>query len=125
MKKRILLVDDDHQFRLMLRRVLEREEYEVFEAGDGKEGVKAYQNLRTDVVITDIIMPEVEGVETIMKLRKEFPDVKIVAISGGGRNSPDSYLSMAEKLGARFVMEKPLDRQVFLEKLAALIVEEE
>jgi CheY-like chemotaxis protein len=125
MKKRILIVDDDDQFRLMLRRLLEREGYEVFEARDGKEGIKAYRNLRTDVVVTDIIMPEMEGVETIMKLRKEFPDVKVFAISGGGRNSPDSYLSMAEKLGARFIMEKPLDRQLFLEKLTALIAEEE
>jgi CheY-like chemotaxis protein len=123
MKKRILIVDDDAQFRLMLRRLLEREGYEVFEAGDGKEGIKAYRNLRTEVVVTDIIMPEMEGVETIMKLRKEFPGVKIFAISGGGRNSPDSYLSMAEKLGARFIMEKPLDRPSFLEKLAALIAE--
>lgn len=123
MKKRILIIDDDGQFRRLLRQFLEREGYEIFEASNGKEGIKAYRNLRTDLVVTDIIMPEMEGVETIMQLCMEFPGIKIAAISGGGRNTPDSYLSMAEKLGACFIMEKPLDRQLFLEKLASLIAE--
>jgi CheY-like chemotaxis protein len=120
MKKRVLVIDDDDQFRLMLRRFLEREGYDVFEASNGKEGISAFRRLQTDVVITDIIMPEVEGVETILSLRKEFPDVKIGAISGGGRNAPDGYLVMAKKLGAEFVMEKPIDRQMFLEELQRL-----
>jgi CheY-like chemotaxis protein len=120
MKKTILVIDDDDQFRLMLRRVLEKEGYDVFEATNGKEGINAFRRLQTDLVITDIIMPEVEGVETILNLRKEFPDVKIAAISGGGRNAPDGYLVMAKKLGAEFVMEKPLDRKVFIKELERL-----
>ena len=120
MQKTILVIDDDDQFRLMLRRVLEKEGYDVFEATNGKEGITAFRRLQTDVVITDIIMPEVEGVETILNLRKEFPDVKIAAISGGGRNAPEGYLVMAKKLGAEFVMEKPIDRKLFLEKLEQL-----
>lgn len=120
MRKTILVIDDDDQFRLMLRRVLEKEGYDVFEATNGKEGIRAFRKLQTDVVVTDIIMPEVEGVETILNLRKEFPDVKIAAISGGGRNAPEGYLVMAKKLGAEFVMEKPIDRKAFLKELERL-----
>lgn len=120
MKKTILVIDDDDQFRLMLRRVLEKEGYDVFEATNGKEGINAFRRLQTDLVITDIIMPEVEGVETIISLRKEFPGVKIAAISGGGRNAPDGYLVMAKKLGAELVMEKPIDRKVFIKELERL-----
>ena len=120
MKTQILVIDDDDQFRLMLRRLLEKEGYDVHEARNGKEGISAFRRLQTEIVITDIIMPEVEGVETILCLRKEFPNVKIAAISGGGRNAPDGYLIMAKRLGAEFVMEKPIDRNVFLDKLKQL-----
>jgi CheY-like chemotaxis protein len=122
MKKKVLVIDDDDQFRLMMRRLLEKEGYAVHEASNGKEGIKAFRKLQTDVVVTDIIMPEVEGVETILSLRKEFPNVKIIAISGGGRNAPDGYLVMAQKLGAEFVMEKPIERKMFLEELKRLTV---
>jgi len=120
MSIKILVIDDDDQFRLMLRRLLEKEGYDVFEACNGKEGINSFRQLQTEIVITDIIMPEVEGVETILRLRKEFPNVKIAAISGGGRNAPDGYLVMAKKLGAEFVMEKPIDRVEFLSKLNEL-----
>lgn len=118
--KRILIVDDDAQFRLMLRRILEREGYEVFEACDGKQGLTAFRRLRTDLVITDIIMPEKEGVETILALRREFPAVKIMAVSGGGRNAPGDYLTLAKKLGAQVTMEKPLNRSQLLEEVKVL-----
>jgi DNA-binding NtrC family response regulator len=116
---RILIIDDDDQFRLMLRRVLEKEGYQVIEAVDGNDGMAQFRRDKTDVVITDLIMPEKEGVETIVGLRKEFPEVKIIAISGGGRNAPGGYLMLAEKLGAMATMEKPIDRI----KLLALLEE--
>jgi len=118
--KRILIVDDDDQFRTMLRRVLEKEGYQVFEASDGRQGLSSFRNLRTDLVITDIIMPEKEGVETIAALRKEFPSVKIIAVSGGGRNAPGDYLMLANKLGAKVTMEKPLDRATLLQEVRQL-----
>jgi DNA-binding NtrC family response regulator len=118
---RILIIDDDHQFRLMLRRLLEKEDYEILEATDGNMGIDVYRHFPCDVVITDIIMPEKEGVETIVSLRKEYPDLKIIAISGGGRNAPCDYLMLAEKLGAQAIMEKPLDRTRLLAILEKMI----
>ena len=118
--KQILIIDDDTQFRLMLRRILEKEGYEVFEAADGKQGLTCFRNTQTDLVITDIIMPEKEGVETIVALRKEYPSVKIIAISGGGRNAPGDYLTLAKKLGAHVTMEKPLNRNYLLEEVKHL-----
>ena len=121
--KRVLIVDDDDQFRLMLRRLLEKEGYEVHEAIDGKQGIETFRRLRTDLVITDIIMPEKEGVETIVALRQEFPSIKIIAISGGGRNAPGDYLMLANKLGAQVTMEKPLDRNRLLREVETLTAE--
>ncbi|MCP4746692.1 MAG: response regulator [Desulfobacteraceae bacterium] len=118
--KRILIVDDDEQFRLMLRRVLEKEGYEVHEAVDGRQAIASFRRLRTDLIITDIIMPEKEGVETIVALRQEFPTVKIIAVSGGGRNAPGDYLLLADKLGAQVTMEKPLDRARLLVEIKDL-----
>jgi CheY-like chemotaxis protein len=120
---RILIIDDDTQFRLMLRRLLEKEGYEVVEAADGRIGIEMFRLFPSDVVITDIIMPEKEGVETIVSLRKEHPDLKIIAISGGGRNAPGDYLLLAHKLGARVTMEKPLDRTRLLVVLKEMIAE--
>jgi len=77
----ILIIDDDPQILDMLGQTLKREGHEVLEALDGKEGLKLYRENPTDLVITDIIMAETEGIETIMKLQRDFPDVKIIAIS--------------------------------------------
>lgn len=118
--KRVLIVDDDDQFRLMLRRILEKEGYDVIEAADGNQGISAFRQRKADLVITDIIMPEKEGVETIVALRQEFPSVKIIAVSGGGRNAPGDYLILANKLGAQVTMEKPLDRNRLLEQVREL-----
>jgi CheY-like chemotaxis protein len=117
----ILIIDDDDQFRLMLRRTLEKEGYEVSEAGDGKQGLALFRHLHADLVITDIIMPVQEGVETILALRNEFPGTKIIAVSGGGRNAPGDYLLMAGKLGAQVTMEKPLNRVRLLEEIQRLM----
>jgi YesN/AraC family two-component response regulator len=80
----ILIIDDDQQILNMLSQILKRAGYGVVEALDGKQGLKLYRENPTDLIITDIIMPEKEGLETIMELQRDFPDVKIIAISGGG-----------------------------------------
>ncbi|MGE4558745.1 MAG: response regulator [Desulfobulbus sp.] len=106
---RILVIDDDDQMRVLLRQVMEWAGYEVEEAGNGREGMQKQRRLPADLVITDLIMPEQEGLETIGLLRKEFPATKVIAISGGGRIGPEAYLPAAQELGADRVFSKPFD----------------
>jgi CheY-like chemotaxis protein len=110
----ILVIDDDETIRVLLRTILEREGYRVVDAPDGDKGLRQYQESPTDVVITDLIMPGKEGIETIRDLRKKFPHVKIIAVSGGGRIGPESYLKMAKGVGALRTLSKPFDRMVLL-----------
>lgn len=118
---RILVIDDDTQFRGMLRQVLSREGYEVVEASNGKEGIALFRTEPTDLVISDILMPEQEGLQTIKELRREFPEVKIIAISGGGPSGTLNFLRAATLLGAHRTLWKPFDldelRQVVREVL--------
>jgi CheY-like chemotaxis protein len=103
----ILVIDDDSSVRAVIVGALSDAGYEVMEAVDGQEGLKCYRNSPTDLVITDLIMPEKEGIETIMELRREFPQVKVIAISGGTRYGSNDNLRMAEQLGARRTLTKP------------------
>ena len=104
----ILIIDDDDQFRGMLRQFIERNGHEVTEASGGKEGIRLYQENPTDLIITDLIMPGKDGIETIQELKKIFPRVKIIAISGGGRLGPEDYLHLAKMLGAKRILSKPI-----------------
>jgi len=122
---RILVVDDDEHFRTMLRMTLERAGYEVLEADDGDSALERFHTEAPDLVITDIVMPRKEGLEFIMELHEEFPSAHIIAISGGGRANPYSYLSMAKGLGAECVFVKPLDREALLAKVRELVGEPE
>ena len=117
----ILLIEDDIAVQEMLKKTLEREGYQVTTASNGRIGLREYNNQAFDVVITDLIMPDMEGMETIISLKKDNPDVKIIAMSGGGLNNPDEYLDVARKLGAIKAFEKPLRRQVLLDAVAELI----
>ena len=111
---RILIIDDEPQIRSMLTLMLEREGYEVVEASDGVAGIKLYRQNPVDLIITDLIMPNKDGIGMIIDLKKEFPDVKIIAMSGGGLNKPDGYLKGAKKLGAACTLTKPIDREEML-----------
>ena len=101
---RILVIEDEAQMRKLLRQVLEDAGYEVEEASDSLEGTRLYRENPAD-----LIMPTKEGMETILDLKLEFPDVKIIAISGGGRVGPEPYLQIAEGFGAERVFMKPFD----------------
>ena len=103
----ILLIDDDDLFRTMLRATLCQMGYKVTEARNGQEGMALYAQIAPDLVLTDLIMPEKEGLETIMDLRRKYPGVKIIAMSGGGRGNGEDYLKMAKAMGARRVFAKP------------------
>ena len=107
---RIIVIDDDVQIRVLLKEILEQEGYDVVDAPDGLEGVRLYRENPADLVITDIIMPEKEGLEIIRELRTDFPEVKIMAMSGGGRIGPEPYLQIAERLGAKSILTKPIER---------------
>ena len=111
---RILLIDDESQIRSMLRLMLERVGYDVIEAADGMEGIKQYRDNPADLIITDLIMPNKDGIGMIIDLKKEFPNVKIIAMSGGGLNKPEGYLKGAKKLGAACTLTKPIDRDEML-----------
>jgi CheY-like chemotaxis protein len=103
----ILVVEDDAIMRDMLILLLERKDHNVYGAENGKEAEKLCKHFVFDVVITDIIMPVQEGMETIMILKHSFPKLKIIAMTGGGKTSPKIYLQVARKLGAHFALEKP------------------
>ncbi len=118
---RILIIDDEIQIREMLGQMLSREGYDVINAPDGKVGMKICREQNVDLIITDIIMPEKDGIEMILELRHDFPDLKVIAISGGGRLGPDGYLEMAQKLGAHRTFFKPFNRKEILEAVKELL----
>ena len=120
---RILIIDDEPQIRSMLKLMLEREDYEVVEAPDGVEGIKVYRQNPADLIITDLIMPNKDGIGMIIDLKKEFPDVNIIAMSGGGLNKPDGYLKGAKKLGAACTLTKPIDREEMLRAVKDILKE--
>jgi DNA-binding NtrC family response regulator len=120
---RILIIDDEDQPRRMLQQVLMRAGYEVVEARDGNEGLQCFREAPTDVIITDILMPEKEGLETIIDLRRAFPTVKIIAISGGGRTGNLNFLDIAKRLGAQRTLQKPFDLQDMLGAVSELLQE--
>ncbi|HEV8598496.1 MAG TPA: response regulator [Gemmatimonadales bacterium] len=108
---RILLVDDDDLSRGAVHRMLERAGYSVHSTGNGSEAIVRYKADKTDLVITDLIMPETDGLEIIQELRRVDPAVRILAISGGGRVDAEEYLSVARKFGAIEVLPKPFTGQ--------------
>ena len=103
----LLLIDDDDLFRAMLCDDLTHRGYTVTAARDGKEGLALYAHAPADLVIVDLIMPEKEGIEVIVELKRNWPQAKIIAISGGGRIAPDNILKIARHLGAQCLFAKP------------------
>lgn len=109
----ILLIDDDASLRTVMRKLLERRGHDVRDAPDGAIGLAMVRKGAPDLVISDLLMPEQEGVETIMALRNEFPDLKVLAVSGAGSNGDWQPLKDAEMLGADASLEKPFRAQEF------------
>jgi len=121
MLKKILVIEDDEQVCSMLKIVLEEEGYAVIDAPNGKVGMRLYRENGADLVITDLIMPEKEGIETIRELKRDNPNVKIIAMSGGGIIKPEEYLKIAERLGVQRTLTKPFKREEILEAVSELI----
>ncbi len=112
--KRILIVDDEKQIRSMLSRMLSHEGYEVHTAEDGDKGMAMTGLYDFDLVVTDMIMPVKDGLKFIMELTRDYPELKILAISGGGAIKAERYLTMAGYLGDIATLEKPFKRADFL-----------
>lgn len=108
-RKKILLVDDEESIRKMVRVILGDELYEFQEAGNGLDAQKILEKQPFDLIITDVIMPDCDGIELVMAVRSKLPDIKVIVMSGGGRVRARHYLDLANKLGAARVFEKPFD----------------
>jgi DNA-binding response OmpR family regulator len=115
---RILVADDDAGVRAFLRAVLEGGGYEVTEAADGKQALQGVRARRVDLVITDLVMPEQEGIETIRTLRKEVPGIGIIAISGAFNGQ---FLKTARMMGANVALGKPVDARLLLASVTEVL----
>jgi len=120
----ILVVDDDQQVCALLKQVLEEEGYTVESALNGMEGISRYRSVPTDLIILDILMPEKEGLETILDLRREFPKVKIIAMSGGSERAKLNLLDLARRLGARYTVNKPFQLQTLTDLVKKALQED-
>lgn len=114
---RILIVDDYQPLREMLKATLEFAGYEIREAENGKDALKSYRQIPAEIIIMDLSMPEKEGIETIIELRRSFPEVKIIAISGTSLVN----LEMARLLGANASFQKPVDDEALIETIISLL----
>jgi len=117
----ILIVEDDRELREMLKISLTRHKYSILEAENGKDAIAHFRPSVTDLVITDLIMPEEDGLKVIMKLRELKPGLKIIAISGGGKAGPGSYLNMARALGADAIFSKPFSINELITRIDSLL----
>jgi len=117
----ILVIDDDEQFNLMLKSALEIKGYSVETASNGKDAKTLYQNKKYDVIITDIIMPDVDGYEVILDLRRLSMSDRTIAVSGGGRTAADDYLITAQHFDVAATFNKPVDLQALRAKVEEII----
>ena len=116
----ILLVDDDDLSRGTIHQMLERAGHRVVSTPNGSEALDLFRADRPDLVITDLIMPDTDGLELIQELRKADTQVRILAISGGGRVNANEYLTVARKFGAAGILAKPFSNQELKEAIAAI-----
>jgi DNA-binding NtrC family response regulator len=117
----ILIIDDDAAILDVCQHMLTREGYRVVGAQDGDRGIEICHEEPIEIVITDILMPQKEGLETILELKEAFPNLKMIAMSGGGRLEPDGYLIAAEKMGAHSTIKKPFTRRDLLNAVRGVL----
>ncbi|MDH4256521.1 MAG: response regulator [Gammaproteobacteria bacterium] len=127
---KVLVIDDEMDVLIVLREILTRAGFEVRIAENGMEGLELLRQERADIVITDIIMPGMDGVATVRAIRNEFPGTRVLVISGGGNIAPmeyepaaiktSAYLASAAKAGADLTLTKPFDRNELIEAVRSL-----
>lgn len=118
--KKVLLIDDDELVLYALSKYLQRKGFEVETLGNGKKVIEVYKSFNPDIIVTDIIMPDVEGLELITAIRKIDDNIPIIAISGGSRRLDTSYLMSAELIGANATLEKPFEEEELVEYINKL-----
>ena len=116
--KTILLVDDNAMVRDVLREMLNGGGFEVLEASDGAEALRALKTMRFDAIITDLVMPDCDGIELIRTVRRGFPDMRVLAMSGAP--AAPLYLKAARALGAGGTLSKPIDQETLLSAMSGL-----
>jgi DNA-binding response OmpR family regulator len=121
---RILVVDDEAPIRELLRLAFQTRGYEVAEAEDGEDALEKYDAFHPSVVVIDLVMPGMEGIEAIRHLRKKDGNLRIIALSGGGNMGFTDYLKYAQQLGADLAMSKPVALKELLANVAQLVSEE-
>jgi len=121
MASRILLIETEKHARNLFAQLLRQNGYEVLEAENGRKCVEQLFDESVDLVVTNMIMPEMDGVETIVAVRERYPETKILAISANGISSADDCWRIAKALGAHKTLAKPLSPEVFLQEVNALI----
>ena len=114
---KILIVDDNQDYLEILSDFLTGQGYEVVCCYNGKDAQEKFSEFLPDIVVTDIVMPEVDGIELLLSLRKINPEINVIAMSGGNKGYAGSYLQMAEKLGANVILNKPFELSVLLEEI--------
>jgi DNA-binding NtrC family response regulator len=121
--RQILIIEDDSAVRELILQTLSRAGYQVIGAEDGQQGLNLFRANNPDLVITDIVMPQKEGLQTIIELKQEAPGVKVIAMSGGGRHCNVDYLKLARKFGARRTVSKPFMRDEMLAAVREVLAE--
>ena len=119
---RILVIDDNEQIRNVLKRILEREGHHVVIVEDSESGLSCQKQQSFDLIITDILLPDKEGISTILELHTDYPSLKIIAISGGGSFQPYGYLDIAKRVGANRTLPKPFNRDELLQVVNELLM---
>jgi YesN/AraC family two-component response regulator len=120
---RIVLIEDEEGLRTLLRRALAQCGHLVIEARSGREGLELFRHAPADLVITDIVMPEQDGLEVVMALRDTHPSVKIIVISGTGPHGGGDYLAVARAMGAAKVLQKPFTNAMLIASVNELLPE--
>ena len=120
---RILVIDDNDEFKKMTCEILKSEGYEVLSASSGKDGVKLCRGQPVDLIVTDLLMPDMDGIETIRELRSTSPDSKVIVVSGGGTaGSGDEYLESVQVMfDIKHTFSKPFDMDQFLQAVKELV----
>lgn len=119
----VLIVDDDPQMLRLLTDVVELDNHDVLLAQDGSVALNYFNHQTPDLMITDIVMPEKEGLELITEVREKYSNIKIIAYSGGGSASPQNYLDFAKGMGADKVFSKPMPLNELRQEIKTLLSE--
>lgn len=120
---KILVIDDEELLCSLIKKMLARDGHQVFIAYDGVEGIKKFHQFKPDLIITDIIMPEKDGIEVIIEVLKENPNLPIIAVSGGRRAvTADFNLDFAEMLGVKGILQKPFTHEQLQEVISSVLM---